>query len=601
MNSKTWLRIIALTLFATLALPVSLAAQANATQNHKTKHHHYQLMDIGTFGGPSSYLYLPPFPRGGVLNNRGTVVGFADTATNDPLCFFSPDCYYTRGYQLQNGVRTDLSLLPGGFNSQGNWVSASGLIAGVADNGQPDPLGGIPVLHGVLYESGGITDLGTLEGGYFSFASAVNNQGEVVGLAENAIPDANSMVTGYLYQSRGFYWKNGVMQDIGTLPGGNDAQAALINERGQVVGWSYTNSAPSAICAGFGYGFSLTTSSFIWDRKNGMRDIGGLGGTCTLANDFNNRGQIVGGSALTGNLVVHPFVWNPATGVTDLLRASDGNYGFAEGENDRGEVAGGTCDPALCYALVWRKSAGKWHETKLGTIAGFGFAISINNPGQVVGNCGNCIFLWEDGGPMVDLNTLVPPDSGIQLVEVGHISDRGEIAAQGPDANGNNHAVLLIPCDENHPGVEGCDYGMMDAATLPQSATPSTEHPAVGNPRNRMPAGMLNGFRFRLGQRTPVFGNVPPPAAEQESPVNTDSVDVEGEQLLGPLAGRYKGYCAVYGGKVTGYCIAYSYYACLSKVSTACPSGKTATKPGYFQCANRGSRYVDLARGCGFN
>jgi hypothetical protein len=37
------------------------------------------------------------------------------------------------------------------------------------------------------------------------------------------------------------------------------------------------------------------------------------------------------------------------------------------------------------------------------------------------------------------------------------INDRGEITAQGLLANGDQHAVLLIPCDENHPGVEGCD------------------------------------------------------------------------------------------------------------------------------------------------
>ena len=448
-----------------------------------------------------------------------------------------------------------------------------------------------------------MTDLGTLPaGGYNSSANAVNSRGEIVGQAYNTIPDPDSLF-GYGYQSRAFYWNSGVMQDLGTLGAGTDAMAGLINERGQVVGRSYTSSVPNATCAGIS-AFTLSTGSFLWDRKNGMKDIGGLGGACTLANDLNNRGQIVGGSSLTGDTTVHPFVWNAATGVTDLLDPSDSSYGFAEGENAHGDVAGGTCDSVTCYAVLWRKNGGHWQKSTLSTVTDNAFSGSINASEQVVGDVGtnsSAPFLWEDGGPIVDLNTLVPPGSGLQLIEAHQINDRGEIAIGALDASGNNHAVLLIPCDEDHPGVEGCDYSLVDSARLQQSAAPAAQRPAAGNPRSRMPAGMLDRFRSRGGQQTPFSGTVPAPAAEQTSPANTDSVDVEGGQLLGPLYGHYKGYCGVYGGKLTGYCTAYSYYSCAARVSTACPSGKTATKPGYFQCSDRFSRYVDLARGCGFN
>ena len=43
--------VTALTLLAALAVPVQLAAQDN--QSHK--HHHYKLIDIGTFPGLSIY------------------------------------------------------------------------------------------------------------------------------------------------------------------------------------------------------------------------------------------------------------------------------------------------------------------------------------------------------------------------------------------------------------------------------------------------------------------------------------------------------------------------------------------------------------------
>jgi hypothetical protein len=65
-------------LAATLAIPVRLAAQDN--QDHHRKHHHYKLVDMGTFGGPQSIVLA----AGQVLNNQGMVAGCADTPTHDP-------------------------------------------------------------------------------------------------------------------------------------------------------------------------------------------------------------------------------------------------------------------------------------------------------------------------------------------------------------------------------------------------------------------------------------------------------------------------------------------------------------------------------------
>jgi probable HAF family extracellular repeat protein len=475
MNCKTWVRIITLTLFAALAIPLSLAAQDNAKQHHHHKYHHYQINDPGTFGGPQSFLsQIGGLPRAGILNNRGTLTGAADTLTVNPYCLGSPDCYAAHAFQMKNGVTTDLGVLAGGISgSQVNWISPSGLMTGLSDNGHQDPLTGGPEIHGVLWKHGGMTDLGTLpQGGYLSFPFAVNNRGEVVGLAQNTVPDANAMLAGYGYQTRAFYWKNGVMQDLGTLGSGTDAVATLINERGQVIGVSFNSPNPNLdpLC----FGFALTTGSFIWDTENGMRDLGGLGGTsCTLPFDLNSKGQVVGGSDVPGEFQ-HPFVWDAATGMTDL-GTPDGGYGQADAINEHGDVVGlGEANGGPLDAILWRKSGGKWRMTDLGTLSGCSGATSVNASVQVVGSdCAGLAFFSGGGGPIVDLNTLVPPNSGIQLVEAQQINDHGEIAAEGPDANGNNHAVLLIPCDENHPGVEGCDYSLVDAATAAQSAAPS--------------------------------------------------------------------------------------------------------------------------------
>jgi len=58
MKYRTASFVIAVTLFATLAIPVRLAAQ---DKKHHRMPHHYQLVDLSsTFGGPQSY--FNPFP-----------------------------------------------------------------------------------------------------------------------------------------------------------------------------------------------------------------------------------------------------------------------------------------------------------------------------------------------------------------------------------------------------------------------------------------------------------------------------------------------------------------------------------------------------------
>ena len=76
---------------------------------------------------------------------------------------------------------------------------------------------------------------------------------------------------------------------------------------------------------------------------------------------------------------------------------------------------------------------------------------------------------------MVDLNTLIPPGPGVQLNLAETINDRGEIAVNGdPPGCGVveqcGHAYLLIPCDENHPGIEDCDYRPYDSGAVANAA-----------------------------------------------------------------------------------------------------------------------------------
>jgi probable HAF family extracellular repeat protein len=70
-------------------------------------------------------------------------------------------------------------------------------------------------------------------------------------------------------------------------------------------------------------------------------------------------------------------------------------------------------------------------------------------------------FLWEPGGQMIDLNTLISPSLGIQLLNAATINDRGEMAVVADFADGSRRPVLLIPCD--------AQQGVRKIAKIPQA------------------------------------------------------------------------------------------------------------------------------------
>jgi hypothetical protein len=69
MTSKTWTNIIALALLETLALPVLMTGQNQHEVN--SKHHHYQLGQIPTLGGPGTN-FFDNTNNIAVLNDRGS-------------------------------------------------------------------------------------------------------------------------------------------------------------------------------------------------------------------------------------------------------------------------------------------------------------------------------------------------------------------------------------------------------------------------------------------------------------------------------------------------------------------------------------------------
>jgi probable HAF family extracellular repeat protein len=509
-----WITLISF--LAVLAMPFGVVGQVNPKQNSMAEHHHYKLVNLGTFGGPLNYangddLLVQYLGSAQDINNAGMITGWADTSTPDPypnFCF-NEDCYVSHAFQWQHGSIRDLGALPGGASSATSWISANGLIAGASQNGETDPLlPGFPENRAVLWVNGKIIDLGTLpEGGYESGAEAVNSRGQVVGWALNTVPDLfmdlNSSLYNfyepypYPYQTRAFLWQDGVMQDLGTLGTGADAFAMGINEQGQVIGISYTNSTPSEVvteCSTVGP--VPTQDPFLWENGK-MTDLGSLGGTCGYPNWLNNERQVVGSSNLAGDQSEHAFLWTKAKGMQDLGTLG-GSYSDASMINEFGVVAGGsTLGDSQFDAFLWD---GKMHD--LGALDGCSFALAINNADQVVGNwggpqCKEGAFLWENGGPMVDLNTLVSSASGLSVAAAFLINNLGEIVGSSADVTGNLYAMLLIPCDENHPGIEGCDYSLVDSATAAEvHRAEITKAPAAAVSQPKLsPAALMARFR----------------------------------------------------------------------------------------------------------
>jgi probable HAF family extracellular repeat protein len=487
---------------ATLCLFLLWPVVQSAAQTPSPTHLRYKLIDLGTFGGPDSSETVE-FP---FINNTGMVVGFADTDIPDPNApnCLTPQCVIAHAFRWDKGTLTDLGTLASGDNSFAIWSNNYGWTVGLSNNGQIDPLLGIPAGTGVLWKKDGqIIDLGTL-GGNESLAAAVNDRDQIVGAAANVIPDPFSMF-GWGTQTRAFLWQKGAMSDLGTL-GGPDAFAIFVNDRGQVAGVAFTNSTPSPVTG------IPTQDPFLWENGR-MKDLGTLGGTLGFVNAFNNRGQVAGQSNLIGDLTYHPFLWDGR--ILKDLGTLGGSFGTATSLNDAGEVSGEAdlAGDEIHHAFFWKDGV----MSDLGTISEDPCSVAhfMNASGQVVGTSTNCFgtelhgFVWQPGGPMIDLNSFVPPDSDLVVTDGETINDCGEIAGSGMLPNGDFHAIVLIPCGDEQGDSEGCRDAVRNAnGTSPRPASLAAD--SATRPK-QSPGEWVAGVRARFDRRY----HIPSPGAQR--------------------------------------------------------------------------------------
>jgi probable HAF family extracellular repeat protein len=140
------------------------------------------------------------------IDDQGQVAGYSNNGTRDRFSFFGWRTQ-TRSFVWQAGKMHDLGSLGGGDTVM-NWQNDHGQVVGLSyRNNKPDPAnGGNPGLSPFLWQSGHMTDLGTL-GGTIGAANWINDKGEVVGQS-NLRGDTTT---------RPFLWRKGHMSNLSSL------------------------------------------------------------------------------------------------------------------------------------------------------------------------------------------------------------------------------------------------------------------------------------------------------------------------------------------------------------------------------------------------
>ena len=399
----------ALILFIAIALaaPIHLAAQS-----------HYGVVELGELGGTAG--------SANGINDRGWITG-TDNLTGDLT---------TTATLWLNGSAIPLGTLESGPNSAVAWPvkNNNGVIVGISELPDLDPLGenfscwpfvgtGDPtgrICKGFRWQNGQMTELPPFPGGYSSYATGVNNRGQVVGWAENGVHDSTCDPTFQILRFRAAIWQpDGTMQELPPLPGDSTSAATAINDLGQVVGISGD--------CGIAVGSVSAKHAVLWQNAIPI-DLGNIGGDAwNTPTAINNHGTIVGfaNTAPGTARVYEAFIWTKAGGMKSLGKIPGDLRSTANGINEKGDKIVGLSrgGPHLFRAILWQDT--KLTDMNSLTVPGSPLLLlagDIDQQGHIVGEA---LDLDTGEGPGF-IATPVPP--GTIVSSAVHATPQGTLS-----------------------------------------------------------------------------------------------------------------------------------------------------------------------------
>jgi uncharacterized membrane protein len=229
------------------------------------------------------------------INDRGQIVGWAETAVHDPTCV-SPQVLQFRAAIWDRGSRKARELHPlrGDSTSAATAINNRGQVVGIS--GRCDvAVGEFSAQHAVIWEDGRPRRLPDFGGKAWNTPVDINDAGDVTGFAD--FPGDDDGTPNF----QGFFWSQATgIKKIGALPGDATSQPFAINARRQVVGVS----CGDVVCR-----------SFLWQndviQNFDSLVVPGFGGSILSARDINDDGTITGDMLDSASMKKVAFIATP--------------------------------------------------------------------------------------------------------------------------------------------------------------------------------------------------------------------------------------------------------------------------------------------------